>query len=119
MATKPVIKELLLKGADDWIMAADVAWIAKSMSGASTDDEVADLALATISEVVSQGLMQLGDVTDGGFFEWDLSPALAIERAARHWRSLGRLPDVGEVCWLANTAAGDLQAKSFGQLSEP
>ncbi|MGH7425387.1 MAG: hypothetical protein ACREJP_04405 [Candidatus Methylomirabilales bacterium] len=114
-----MIDELLLRGADDWVMAADVAWIAKSAGGAATDEEILDLAVGMITAVVTQGLMHVGDVTDGGFFEWDLSPEEAIEMVEREWRALGRPPDLGDVCWLANTAAGDIRAKAISEPREP
>ena len=106
-----MIDELLIQGADDWVMAADVAWLAKSVVGAMSDEEVLDIATTVINEVVTAGLMQIGDVTDGGFFEWDLPTGEVVERVAREWRALGRLPDVGEICWLANTTAGDARAE--------
>ncbi|HUP69039.1 MAG TPA: hypothetical protein VM142_04400 [Acidimicrobiales bacterium] len=74
MATSEMIDELLIRGADDWVMAAEVAWIAKSVGGADTDREVLSLSVRTIRAVVAEGLMQVGDVTDSGFFEWDWSP---------------------------------------------
>src|SRR5687768_4026826 len=101
MATSRMIDELLVQGADDWVMATDVAWLAKSVGGAS-DDDVADVAIAIMKEVLTSGLMQIGDVTDGGFFEWDISREEAVERVSREWRALGRSPDLGDVCWLAN-----------------
>lgn len=109
MAASRMIDELLVQGADDWVMAADVAWLAKSVGGAS-DEDVPDMAIALIKEVLTRGLMQIGDVTDGGFFEWDMSPEEAADRVSREWRARGRSPDLGEVCWLANTAAGDVRA---------
>lgn len=105
-----MIDELVVRGADDWVMAADVAWIAKSVGGAS-DEEVAEVSIALIEEVMRRSLMQVGDVTEAGFFEWDLSLEEALDRVSREWRALGRAPDLGEVCWLANTEAGDARAE--------
>lgn len=114
-----MIDELLTRGAEDWVMAADVAWLAKSIGGADTDQEVLSLSVNTIRAVVTEGLMQLGDVTDGGFFEWDLEQEAAIEKVERDWSALGRLPDLGDVCWLANTPAGDTRAKAIAEQREP
>lgn len=105
-----MIDDLLLRGSDDWVTAAEVAWLAKSVGGATTDEEIREVALSAIKEVVMRGLMQVGDVTDDGFFEWDRSPEDSLEAVAQEWRALGRLPDLGEVCWLANTPAGDARA---------
>lgn len=113
MATGRMIEELLIRGADDWVMAADVAWLARSVGGAGTDQEVMNLSIQTIREVVAEGLMELGDVTDGGFLEWDLPPEASIEKVERDWTALGRHPDLGDVCWLANTPAGDTRANAI------
>lgn len=106
-----LIDELISRGADDWITAAEVAWVAKSVGGAATDDDARDLAVAVIHAVLEAGLMEAGDVTDGGFFPWDLSAAKSVERIEREWRTLGRSPELGEVCWLANTTVGNRTAK--------
>jgi hypothetical protein len=110
-----MIDDLLLRGSDDWVTAAEVAWLAKSVGGATSDQEIEQVAFAAMSDVLRSGLMQVGDVTDGGFFEWDVSPDDALERVIREWRGLGRSPELGEVCWLANTPAGDLRAQIAAQ----
>lgn len=114
-----MIDELLIRGANDWVMAADVAWLAKSVGGVDTDQEVFSLSVRTIQAVVNEGLMMVGDVTDGGFFEWDLTPEAALAKVEREWSVLGRLPDLGDVCWLANTPAGDTRAKAGVERREP
>lgn len=111
MATERMIEELLISGAEDWITASEVAWVAKSVGGASTDEEVLAISLNLIQAAVEQGLMEVGDVTDGGFIPWDLPPLDAVRRVEGAWRDLGRLPNLGEVCWLANTTNGDRLAK--------
>lgn len=56
--------------------------------------------------------MEVGDVTDHGFVPWGLSPDDAMVRVEQKWRDLGRSPDLGEICWLANTDFGDERAAS-------
>ena len=94
-------------------MAAEVAWLAKSLGDAETDEEILDVTLRAIRAVVEKELMQIGDVTDGGFFEWELTPEESLVRVQREWSALGRSPGLGEVCWLANTGAGDIRAKTI------
>lgn len=113
-----MIDELLLRGADDWVPAAEVAWVAKSTGGAASDEEVLDTSIAAIRHVVMNGLMEVGDVTDGGFFAWDMDPRGAVEKVARDWRALGRSPDLGEVCWLANTPAGDARVGAINAINQ-
>ena len=118
VTTSRMVDELLMRGADDWVMAVDVAWLASSVGGADTDHEVLTLSVQTIRAVVGEGLMQIGDVTEGGFFGWDLKPEAAVEKVARDWIALGRPPDLGDVCWLANTPAGDPRAKAIAERRE-
>jgi hypothetical protein len=113
MTASPMIDELLLRGADDWVMAADVAWVVKSVCGPMTEEGLVDTSVNLIRTVIDQGLMKVGDVSDGGFFEWDLSTKETVERVERQWKALGRQPDLGEVCWLANTSKGDLRANAI------
>lgn len=37
---------------------------------------------------------------------WDMNPTTAYERIERELRTLGRLPEIGEVCCLENTLTG-------------
>lgn len=111
MAADALIDELVARGADDWVTAAEVAWIARSIGGASTDADVFEVSLDLIRAVLIDCLMEAGDVTDGGFFEWGLSTAESIQRIEQAWQGLGRLPNLGEVCWLSNTATGQARAQ--------
>ncbi|HYN65010.1 MAG TPA: hypothetical protein VES36_10450 [Candidatus Limnocylindrales bacterium] len=108
-----MIEELLMRGADDWVTAAEVAWVAKSMGGSATDDGKRDIAFKLIRQVLEMGLMKAGDVTEGGFSAWELSPAESFARIEREWRSLGRIPEIGEVAWLANTPSGSRRAEAL------
>jgi hypothetical protein len=107
MATDTLIDELVIRGTDDWVTAAEVAWIAKSVGRAPTNNDIKTLSVELIHAVLQAGLMEAGDVTDGGFFGWGVSPNEASARIERSWEQLDRLPNLGEVCWLANTEAGD------------
>lgn len=114
MATDTLIDELLIRGADDWLTASEVAWIAKSKGNAETEGAISQLSINLIRAVLRSGLMEAGDVTDGGFFAWATSPEESATRIERAWQELGRLPDLGDVCWLANTEAGDDRARAAG-----
>ena len=73
MTDQVVLDELLTRGASDWLMASDVAWVVRELGGATTDELVTDAALDAIRTLLALGFMRAGDVTDGGFFEWELS----------------------------------------------
>ncbi|HLI37208.1 MAG TPA: hypothetical protein VKV80_07680 [Streptosporangiaceae bacterium] len=111
MATDTLIDELLVRGADDWVDAAEVAWLAKSVGKATTDEDVKKVSFDLIRAVLLAGLMEAGEVAGGGFFAWNISPTDSVNRIEHAWEILGRLPDIGEVCWLANTAAGNQRAQ--------
>jgi len=103
---QPMIEELVMRGADDWVMAAEVAWIAESIGEARCADPIRELSIALIRRVLENELMEIGEVGDGGFFEWGLPIDEAVERADRAWRDLDRVPNLGDVCWLENTEKG-------------
>jgi hypothetical protein len=103
-------QEILERGLDDWIQAAEIASVAKSIGGATTEASIRTLALELISAVVSTGLMKPGDLTAEGFREWDLDEEQALARITREWK-VGQLPGLGEICWLSNTTSGDQRAK--------
>ncbi|MFN7148152.1 MAG: hypothetical protein ACK4V6_01595 [Microthrixaceae bacterium] len=117
MAPERMIRALLERGKDDWVMAADVAWIAHAIGGATSDDGIRSVSLGLIERALRDELMRIGDVTDGGFLPWEASPDQALRRVEASWRGLGRLPDLGEVCWLENTEEGDAFATSLDEVS--
>lgn len=105
--------ELLLAGLDDWVHLPEIAWIAKSVGGADVKEDAVKLSTKVIRILVEEGLMEIGEVTEGGFFEWDLSLDRAIERIEGEWLALERDPLPGDVFWLANTSEGDTRAKNL------
>lgn len=108
---QPMIEELVMRGTDDWVMAAEVAWIAQSIGDAHCAGSIREFSIALIRRVLEDELMEIGEVGDGGFFEWGLPIDEAVERADRAWRDLDRAPNLGDVCWLANTEKGALLAE--------
>jgi len=112
MATDAQIDDLVSRGADDWVHMAEVAWVARSAGGATTDDEIRVVSLDLIREVLVAGLMEAGDLTRQGFFAWGLAPTEALNRIERSWELLDRDPAPGDVCWLENTEAGNHRAAS-------
>lgn len=111
MVTTAMVHELLARGEDDWVMAAEVAWIAKSLGDAESEDDVRRLGTRLVRDVLEDGLMRIGTVTDGGFLEWDETPAEAAARVEREWAALGRSPEMGELFWLMNTPQGGRRAR--------
>lgn len=102
-------REVLRAGLDDWVPLAAVAGLARQL-GASNDAETIDISLAAIRELVKQGLVVIGEVSDGGFFPWTEPLEDALTRMKIAWRTLDR-DQWGFICWLSNTPAGDAQAR--------
>jgi hypothetical protein len=104
--------EVLKRGLDDWIQAAEVASVVQSIEEQPTSADIRRVALEVVDELVRGEFMKAGDVTSDGFTEWTVTPAEAIEMIVREWSALGRSPELGEVCWLSNTIKGDQRARS-------
>jgi hypothetical protein len=112
MHTDACIDEILKHGLDDWIQAAEVASIIMSIAGLSAFSDVRCASLVAIGRILHEELMVAGDVTVDGFNAWTMTPTQAFDAISREWSSLGRLPSLGEVCWLSNTPKGDARAQS-------
>ncbi|MEO8904124.1 MAG: hypothetical protein ABI627_21610 [Polyangiaceae bacterium] len=104
--------EVVRRGLDDWVQAAEVVSVAQSIGGQTTSAATQRVALEVIGELLRSGLMQAGGVTKDGFSEWSMSWDEAFEKIASEWEGLGRLPNLGELCWLSNTSKGDQLAQS-------
>lgn len=107
------IDEVLKRGLDDWIQAAEVASVVQSIAGQRSNASIRRITLEVIETLIQRGLMRAGEVTREGFYEWDLTADQALEKIVTTWNALGRLPELGEVCWLSNTAQGDSRARSM------
>jgi hypothetical protein len=106
------VTEVVKRGLDDWIQAAEVAAVVQSANKQATSSDIRRVSLEVVAELVRGELMKAGDVTSDGFTEWSMTPAEAVERIVMAWNALGRSPELGEICWLANTKTGDLRARS-------
>ena len=106
-------EEVLLRGLDHWIHAAEVAFVAGKVGGAGTADRRRELSIAAITDLLSRGLIQIGMVTDSGFQTWGLADVDAIQRAENDWRDLARDPGLGELFWLNLTPEGQRLANEI------
>jgi hypothetical protein len=104
-----LINEILIHGNDDWVMAAEVVSIVIEIEGTSykEKEKIKAISFELIRHVVHEELMTIGDVRKGVFKQWEVSMDEAINKVENKWESLGRNPDLGEVCWLCNTENGN------------
>ena len=109
MTIKQCIDDLVMRGCDDWLYAAEVAYAANEIGHAQSADEIRDLSLKIIREIVEQGLMEIGDLPDEGrrLKLWPMTPQECLDRVEREWKALGRNPSISEICWLQNTDKGN------------
>jgi len=109
MTIQACIDDLLMRGCDDWVNAAEVTSVAKFTGHAQSEDEIRSVSLKLIGEVVQQGLMEIGDLPDEGrrLKLWPMTSQECLDRVEREWNALGRNPSLGEICWLQNTDKGD------------
>jgi hypothetical protein len=79
----------------------------------------ADELAAAVEELLDEGLVTIGEVTDAGFVPWSGSAAELAERArAARLAVTGDLYP-GDVCWFANTPIGDARARVLLDRDEP
>ena len=110
MTMDAMLDELIVSGADDWLMVVEVTWVAKSMGGARTPNTIQELSLELIRELIVREMVIVGDVDERGFQPWNLDISETLELIEKRWKSLSREPTLGDVCWLNLTPKGELRA---------
>ncbi len=114
--TESMISELVLRGSDDWVYAAEAVSIIRSLDAGGSEENEMQAAIKLITAVLERGLMEAGDIGQEGFRTWQMSTQESIQQIRNSMESLNRLPDIGEICWLSNTPAGDSLA---AQVEDP
>ena len=107
-------KEILIRGLDDWIQAAEVASVARTVGGAKTNDEVRALSLSVVRDLLQHELMEPGTVEGRTFTPWSVSVRNAMLRIEAEWPSSKESPGLGEICWLNLTDRGVREAQKLG-----
>lgn len=119
MTLENCLQQLLVSGIDDWVQAVDVAFIARTVGGAVSRDEVRDLSVALIETVLERGWMEVGSLRftregEAGrqlsFTPWEIPVKDALARIEREWAALPEGPRLGDVCWLNLTKEGEVLA---------
>jgi hypothetical protein len=108
----PLVDELLGRGLDDWVSLAEVVGLVRQAVPQVNEEDLQENCVALIRDVVDAGLMTLGEVSDGGFFEWQEPLDEAIGRIREAWDTKPET-EWWFACWLANTPAGDSRARSL------
>jgi hypothetical protein len=108
--------ELLDRGLSDILQLSEMAGVARRhLGGSPSEDEVMRATTEIVGELVDAGYAIVGDVAkdDKGILyisSWGLGSADTVKRIEDGWRSLGRPPNLGDVCWLELTESGRAHA---------
>jgi len=114
MSAKPlsaIEREILRAGSDDWVPLLDVEMLARRLD---PDADPLGAVEAALAALLDDELVELGDVSDGGFFAWEDSPDGALNRLRTEWRKGRSQDDRAFICWVNNTAAGDAAVGNRG-----
>ncbi|MBV8528824.1 MAG: hypothetical protein JOZ75_10945 [Candidatus Dormibacteraeota bacterium] len=88
--------------AQDWVGLWVFPWWFKRVSPGASEAEMRDATLDLVREMLDAREVLVGDLRGAQDFEpWQLDTDAVIERLDREWRTLGRLPEIGEVAWFA------------------
>jgi len=94
------IEDLLVRGLDVWIQAAEVASVAYTTEGEQSHEKRRDLSLRLIQKLLEDGLAEAGMVDEQrGFVPWDIPVDVAIQPIEGEWSMRSAGPEFGEVCW--------------------
>ncbi len=114
------VDRVLVAAEDDWLGVWELPWIAQSVGGATTPEEVRKLSLAAIREALDAGLVEVGDVTEVGFRPWQTPPSEACSRIEAEWIRLPNGPKLGDMsCWFNLTATGKKRIEQSGRARDP
>lgn len=110
-----MVDDLVVRASDDWVMLVELDNVVRRIADMHLvdlgSDERFSAGLEVIGRAFDAGLMIPGDVlAPSGFVPWPVDHKTALERIGREWRQLGRDLEMGDVCWLANTEAGNAYA---------
>lgn len=103
---RTLLEDLLARGVDDWVYAAEVYDIA-ARTGLTDPSQIRMAAIGLVAEAIVRGLVVPGDVGDGRHQPWECSAGEAIVRIQEDWLKWGsEVPTPGAVVWLDVTPAG-------------
>ena len=113
-----IIDEVVVRASDDWLTLAEFDWIVgRNASTRNVDLPPAKrirFGLEILQRMLEKGLMVVGSVRDetGGFAAWACDPSQALAKISGEWRPDRAQPQMGDICWLANTSDGDAYAET-------
>lgn len=101
--------QVLTTGLDDWVPLAAVHGLARQL-GTVGDTAASEASIASIRELTQHHLVELGSVSDGGFFAEENPDDRILSHIANAMRTAD-LREWGFSYWMQNTPAGDSLAR--------
>jgi hypothetical protein len=103
---RTLLEDLLARGVDDWIYAAEVYDII-ARTELPDPAQLRMLAIGLIAEAIVRGLVLPGEFDGAEHRPWDCSRGEAIARIQEEWLEWGAdVPTPGAIVWLDITPAG-------------
>jgi hypothetical protein len=103
---RTLIEDVLARGVDDWVYAAEILDIA-ARTELGDASQLRQLSIGLVAELLVRGLVLAGEYDGDGHRPWECSTGDAIARIAEEWQSWGdEVPTPGAIVWLDLTAAG-------------
>lgn len=84
--SRSAVEELLVSTIYDWIDLGFLRSTVREMTGVGPA-ELHAAVMTVVAQLVMDGLVAAGDVSDEGFRAWDCSRAKAVSRIDREWRA--------------------------------
>jgi hypothetical protein len=106
-------QQILKAGLGDWVPLRAIYGLS-SQVGFENEDGIKAGALSAISQLAAAGLIEIGEVSDGGFFGWSSSVAESISRI-KNFLDMADRDRWGFAAWIRNTPKGDSEAQNEGQ----
>lgn len=107
-----LLKELVVWGSVDYLWLGQLPRYARLCGAVGAEQEHRD-CLTVLRALLSRGLWVAGAHRGNGFKPWQGSTDDAIAQIESEWRGLVVPASLGDVCWFANTPAGDTYARDL------
>jgi len=102
-----VCNKILMSGVDDWVHIPEAVSFARDALPESDEQTALPLAVESVKQLLREGLVQVGKVTNNGFEPW-LGSLDVTERRIDEAAAKATFPLLfGDLFWICNTALGD------------
>jgi hypothetical protein len=109
------VNRVIITCDDDWTDVSGVLWHVSDELGININsNEAKTYTLRIIRYLLTMKYVYVGIMDDNGIANWNLAVDKSIDRISTEWDSLGKLPGLSDICWLAITDAGKRYVRTIG-----